>query len=204
MASIRKRGNSWQVRIRRKGYPLLSKNFPRKDQATRWAQQVESEFDRSPYAPTARPELSVGAALTRYGEEVSSQKKGARQELSRIKRLQLESFAALDITELRGRDLALFRDRVLADGLSGNTVRLYLAVLSHLYTVARKEWGYERLSNPCDDIRKPAVGKSRDRRFEGDELQRILDETDSEILQAILQLAIETGMRRGELCALRW
>ncbi|MCP9761025.1 site-specific integrase [Aquitalea sp. S1-19] len=44
----------------------------------------------------------------------------------------------------------------------------------------------------------------RERRFEGDELQRILDETDSEILQAILQLAIETGMRRGELCALHW
>ena len=204
MASIRKRGDSWQVRIRRVGHPPQSKNFPRKDQAVRWAQQVEAEMDRSLYAAFSRPALTVGEALARYAAEVSLHKKGRQQEESRIRLLQAEPFAALDLTELRGTDLARFRDRLLARGLSNNTVRLYLALLSHLYTVARKEWGYERLSNPCNDIRKPKPGAPRDRRFEDDELARIIEETGSTELQTILLLAVETGMRRGELCALRW
>ncbi|MGL6071409.1 tyrosine-type recombinase/integrase [Craterilacuibacter sp.] len=204
MATIRKHGAGWEARVRRKGHPHISKHFPRKDQAVRWAQQVEAEMERGPYASLSRPVLSVHQALTRYAEEVSSKKKGARQEISRIKRLQAEPFSALDITELRGFDLARFRDCLLQAGLAANTVRLHLALLSHMYNVARKEWGYERLSNPCDDISKPKQGAPRERRFEGDELQRILDDTDSAILKTILQLAIETGMRRGELCVLHW
>jgi len=47
MASIGKRGSyQWQVKIRRKGYPLQSKTFETEDEAKKWAPMIESEMDR--------------------------------------------------------------------------------------------------------------------------------------------------------------
>lgn len=42
---------------------------------------------------------------------------------------------------------------------ANNTVRLDLALLGHLYTVAIKEWGVGLPSNPVMNIRRPAPGR---------------------------------------------
>ena len=47
MATIRQRHNkTWQVIIRRKGFPQQSKVFNKKDDAVRWARVIEAECDR--------------------------------------------------------------------------------------------------------------------------------------------------------------
>ena len=75
-------------------------------------------------------------------------------------------------------------------------------------TVASKEWGiYLPRGNPVDMITVPTASKrGRDRRLEGNEEELLLiaaEEYGGEI-SAIIQLAIETAMRRGEICELRW
>lgn len=49
MASIRKRGDVWQARVRRYGYPDEVKSFPNKTDAEAWVRSIESEMDRGQY-----------------------------------------------------------------------------------------------------------------------------------------------------------
>jgi integrase len=70
--------------------------------------------------------------------------------------------------------------------------------------VASKEWGiYLPHGNPVDMITVPAQSKrGRDRRLEGDEELEAKEYGGG--IALIIIIAIETGMRRGEIVALRW
>jgi hypothetical protein len=46
MATIRRRGTTWQVQVRRHGHATLSRTFRLKADADRWARQKEAEIDR--------------------------------------------------------------------------------------------------------------------------------------------------------------
>ncbi|MBE7562254.1 tyrosine-type recombinase/integrase [Acidithiobacillus sp. HP-6] len=84
-----------------------------------------------------------------------------------------------------------------AEGKFPNTIRLHLAfLLSHLFNMARKEWGMEALSNPVGLIRKPKLPQCRDKRLVGNEESRLLAD--------IVIFAIETVMRQGEIMDLEW
>src|SRR3546814_19593015 len=71
------------------------------------------------------------------------------------------------------RSVAQYRDARLAGDedetgkrvpRSNNTVRLELALLGHLFTIAIKEWGIGLPFNPVSNIRRPAPGAGRDRK----------------------------------------
>ena len=50
-------------------------------------------------------------------------------------------------------------------------------------------------------VRKPERSRGRDRRPSGDDLEKLLDRSDP-VMRIVIQFAIETGMRRGELAGL--
>ncbi len=52
------------------------------------------------------------------------------------------------MSAIRGWDVAEAIKDMEAEGKSGNTIHLHLAVLSHLFKVAKTEWGMEAISNP--------------------------------------------------------
>ena len=89
---------------------------------------------------------------------------------------------------------------------SNNTVRLELALLSHLFTVAIQEWGLGLTYNPVLNIRKPSPGEGRNRRLTADEERRLLKEVNKHsnpMLGWIVSIALETGMRSSEITGLR-
>ena len=46
MASIRKRNNRWEVRVRRSGYPTQTKTFTYKSSAQTWAREAELALEQ--------------------------------------------------------------------------------------------------------------------------------------------------------------
>jgi hypothetical protein len=78
MATIRKRGSSWQAQVRREGYPPLSKTFPSKADAAAWARDQERAIDRAELPTTARAlkGMTVGDLLRRYSEAITPTKRG--------------------------------------------------------------------------------------------------------------------------------
>ena len=191
MASFTKRNNSWRCTIRCKGHPTLSKTFPSKALAQRWALDTEQSIDcGSKLSPSLRD------CLIRYAKEISPLKKGCRQERSKITAILMHSVTSLPIDAVKPSELAMMRDDWLKQGKKPATVRLRLLLLSHVYTTAMREWGLP-LVNPVSNIRKPSVNNARTRRLEGDELERILSHCSNEMRVWVI-VAIETGMRRAE------
>ncbi len=61
--------------------------------------------------------------------------------------------------------------------------------------------------NPVSKIKKPAPGKARERRVTVEELERLrtaLAKCRNGLLSNIVQFAIHTWMRRGEILSIRW
>ena len=74
---IRKRGDfQYQAVIRRKGWPVKSKNFFTEKDAEKWARGVEHEMDRGIFVSRYQAEnTTLYDALERYAKEVSILKK---------------------------------------------------------------------------------------------------------------------------------
>lgn len=176
--------------------------------AERWAREVEHAIERGEFMDTSLTEgVTLGDALARYEEEVTPGKRGGRQEASRIKQLRQDPIARLRLDRVRTPDVIAYRNRKLAEGLSPTTVRLYLAVISHLFNVAIRDWGYAHLTNPVvRGIMPSAAGNERDRRLQPGEEEYLLngcEEYGGFIRDAVI-FALETAMRRGEIANLRW
>ena len=88
---------------------------------------------------------------------------------------------------------------------SATTVR-YLAALSHVYSVATREWEWVT-DNPILKIKKPKEPKGRVRFLSDDERDRLLKackESDNPILYPVVVLALSTGARKMEIMNLAW
>ena len=205
MASIARRGNlQWRVRVRVKGYPVQTRTFETKTDAEAWAKITESEMVRGVFISRKEAEnTSLAEALERYEREISSRKKGYGREKTRIKNWMGHDLAKRSMASIRGSDMAHYRDARIKSGYASNTVRLELAILSHLFETARKEWGMEGLSNPVKSIRMPSPPEGRDRRLKTGEMEKLLENTTEE-MGRIIRFALETGMRRSEIAGMTW
>jgi integrase len=214
MATFTKRGDlQWQAKIRRKGYPAHSKTFDTRTDAEKWARSVEREMDRGRFVSSAEAESTTFTeALDRYEREISSNKKGITQEQSTIRLLRNSQLSSRSLAAVRRVDIANLRDEWCATHSPATVVRR-LAVISHLFTIARKEWGLESLSNPVELVRKPTITNERTRRISSvevdgdrgastDELAYVKAASSSAFLPALIDVAVETAMRRGELMTL--
>ena len=176
MVAIRKRGGrQWEARVRKRGYPLQSRTFETKVRAEAWARQIESEMDRGCFASRGEAErTTLGEALRRYESEVTATKRGCDSERCALKAWHKHVLAARLLAQVRSQDLAQIRDPWVKYGFKAATIVRRFAILSHVFTVARREWGMESLGNPVRDVRMPRVDNARDRRLQGDELTRLL------------------------------
>jgi len=204
MAYFRKRSGAWEASIEKKGVPRISRTFDTKSEAEIWAATVESEIGRGIFVSRKEAEsTNLSDALDRYEREISSGKKGHRREKTRIAVWKNHPLAKRFLASIRGSDMALYRDERIKARYSANTIRLELAIISHLFEIARKEWGMEGLTNPVKSIRMPSPPSGRDRRLQPGEFEKLLESLSDEMGQ-VVRFALETAMRRGELAGMTW
>ncbi|WP_321918428.1 tyrosine-type recombinase/integrase [Burkholderia cepacia] len=208
MASITKRGKYWRAQILRKGFPPQFHTFDTKAEAEAWARATESEMDQGRFVSRAEAErTTLAQALERYWTSVASQKRHPQQERYRINHWLRQPLRHFSLANLKGAHFAQYRDERRAAGRAENTIRLELALVSHLFEIARKEWGMSGLLNPLKDIRKPSGSRERDRRLLAGEYELIaeaLSKSDNPWVRPAYDLAIETSLRQGMLFKLQW
>ncbi len=217
MATFEQRDSGWwQAKVRR-GAIQQSKTFEKKVDAEKWARDIENQIDRGIFVPREEAEkTSLAEALERYLREVTPGKKGAYQESYLVKAWLKDPLASRMLAALRSSDFAAWRDARLAEGLSQQTVRHKLNLISGVFTTAAQEWGIP-VANPIANIRKPAVARARDRRLTGDEEKCLLDaiasagakdkegnDRSNPWIGPVVRFALETGMRQGEILGLEW
>lgn len=91
---------------------------------------------------------------------------------------------------------------MLDRGLSARTVQYAHAVLRRSLKQAVR-WGMIP-RNPCDDTDPPKIQREGIRPLDQEQTRRLLKAAEGERHEAFYILAVHTGMRPGELLALRW
>ncbi|SFK87479.1 Site-specific recombinase XerD [Nitrosomonas aestuarii] len=208
MATISKtQSNTYKVLIRKNGFPAQIKTFKTKTEAQKWARLIESEIDRGVFIDrTEADKTTVGELIDRYIQEVTPLKRSARNDKQRMLFLK-RHFGHFIVSQLQSKHIASYRDKRLAEGKQGATVVKEIGSMSHLLDIAIKDWSIPLTSNVATLVRKPRQSKGRDRRLVDDEEQILIQaakNSKSPLLPSIIIIALETGMRLGELLSLEW
>lgn len=221
---------SYRAQVRVKGRPTQSETFPNRKEAKKWASGLETAIRENRHHPhLAGGKKSFAEAVKRYLETVINE---AKENDKRARTMHLEWFAqrfeGLTLGEITPDRVAAARDALVAERFkrgkdkfnkdgslrsaakeyqrSGATINRYLATLSHMLNVAKREWRLiER--NPVADIAKKKEGRGRVRFLTDSEREQLLEvcaRSEWPELHTLVILAISTGARRGELINLRW
>lgn len=219
MATYRKRGNNWRAEVSRNGI-RESGTFDTKAEAVAWATKTESEIMAGARGKVANKTL--GELLVEYRDKVSVGKRGQRWEAMRIDRIVFgrpcdvppvapDPLSLVRLDAIDASDFAAWRDRRLRQ-VTPSSVRREWNLISSAINVAINEWRWLD-ANPMKTVKRPPPSAPRDRRISADEIERLCfalgydpdtkPETQTARVGAAFLFAIETGMRAGEICALR-
>ena len=207
MATIERRNGTYRVKVRRKGAPPLTATFTHLVEAKKWAQVTESAvLEGRHFSATEAKRHTLADLVDRYIAEVLPHKRPSTvpDQVRQLRwwKTQLGHSLVADVTPAI---IVRYRN-TLSHGRANATVNRYLAVLSHAFTVAVKEWQW-CADNPVRKVSKPKELRGRVRFLSDDERERLLvacQTSRNKHLYAITVLALATGARRGELLNLRW
>ncbi|MGF6599692.1 integrase [Paraburkholderia sp. GAS448] len=207
--SIRLRGGKFQVRLTVNGR-TVTQSFGTEAEAQRWEthQRILLEHgvgvagsSRSAL-PSAR--FTLADAIDRYCTEVLPVKRGHQSEQYLLRYWKCSSLGNRQVSEISRQHLVTERDKLLRSSLKPASARRYVDCLSAVLTVCARDW-LMLDTNPMSEIRKPPNSKARERRVSRQELDYVLHAARfAPDLQTIIQLAVETGMRRSEILSLEW
>ncbi|MCE5317111.1 MAG: site-specific integrase [Parachlamydia sp.] len=219
MATIQKRTradgtDTYRVRIRPPGMPLVSKTLLSFEEAKKWAKLRESELLISAHLPKDfGKEKTFADMVDRYiAKELPKKPKSVAKQTQQLLwwKKQLGKYFLCHITAAmiaEIRDDKLLAETTYRKGLrSSSTANRYLAALSHVYTTAIKEWGWLK-DNPVSNVKRPKEGKARERYLDKKEIARLLAEcrnSQSPYLYIVVLFALATGARSGEILGLKW
>jgi integrase len=207
LATVRKRGHRWQAQVRRKGRASVTRSFNSKREALVWAREQELEADqRRPQVHKALKDITVADIVGRYRDEVVPRKRGADREtltLNAFLRHPLAQVALSDVTA--GMVSAYCAQRL--QRVKPGTLNRELDILRHAFAVARRSWDVPLVNNAFADVTRPKGAAPRERRLHRNErgrLQAAAAQCRNAYIHYLVELAVETAMRRGELLNARW
>jgi integrase len=232
MAAIRERRKAngsivYHVQVRQAGFPSRTASFKTRRLAERWATTVEAEMIEGRHFRTAESRRrTIADAIERYiADELPKKRDGNMHRAclpwwkEKIGTLKLADVTPAVLVEYRGKLARETYTRAnpkakrtsLKEGeqatkytRSNSSVNRYLACLSHVFTVARKEWHWIA-HNPFDGVSKLRESRGRVRYLNDEERARLLAETAKDsTLHTFVIVALSTAARAGELLRLQW
>jgi integrase len=158
--------------------------------------------------------MTVAEVIERYIREVAPRHKGAARETKALRKIMREQtwLTVMPLNEVTHGDVARFRD-IRLKIVSGSTVAREMVMLGSMFQTACREWGAAE-NNPARGVRKPQQPQGREIRIPPEVADRIAESLG--MLPAITPnlkkhqvglaflIALETGMRKGEILGLTW
>jgi len=112
----------------------------------------------------------------------------------------LNNFSGKLVSEITAHDLEIYKNQ-RREKVKPASVNRELSCIKHMFTKAI-EWGYTA-ANPLRAVMKFKEPPGRDRYLAEDEEERLMN-CCSEHTKQIVVMALNTGMRRGEMLNLKW
>jgi integrase len=214
MASILKIGKAWRAQIRRKGYQTMTETFPNKTLAVEWARGIEAQIDARRFNDKRGLEgMSVGDLIDRYNREIGGEKGFGKNKTAVLRALR-HNLGKTAVPALDDDALIKHVKARLATGAGGVTIGIELTYLTGVLNTAKDFWKLPVSLEPVKaaraslkHLRVRTKSKERDRRPTTDELDRLKDYFDAHStlpMREIIDFAVATAMRAGEITRLRW
>src|SRR5215510_16302467 len=142
---------SYRVRVRMKGQPLQTASFPTLRDAQKWAKLREGEMLTGKHFPEKTSQRTLSELIKRYFKEVHPHKSPkTRRREAFILRYWDSQLGHAFLSDIQPRDIIQCRDRLSTTRKPG-TIHMYLAVLSHVFTIAVREYQWLE-QNPCSRV----------------------------------------------------
>lgn len=197
--------------VRVRGQKSVSETFANRTKAKRWAEWIKTEIEDGRYFRAAEAKKhTLNELIERYEKKYEEKLQSAKQE-SQI-RWWKEQIGHLLLSDLTVPLIGEYAEKLSSEitvrkkPRSPGTVRRYLAALSHVLSVAVKEYQW-MTENPVKIIDKPPIDNGRVRWLNDDERSKLLDacrNSSNSHLYPVVILALSTGMRQGEIMNLKW
>ena len=213
MAVPRKIGDRWRHEFR-KGGAYASETFPTKAAADRWWLEQAKALEDGITGKV--PRKTLRDALERYAKDETPKKRGWRAEGIRIARfIKTIPFVERQFAEVTADDWAQWRDGLSKGDAKrkplqpGSVIRM-LNIIRAMHSIAMDEWGWLK-ANPLAKVKSPSRPIGRTRLIRPAEAREICEalgyvgakpETKMQRTAVGFLLALETGMRAGELFGL--
>ncbi len=203
-----KKRTTYTATVRIKGFPTFARTFDTKGEAKKWASDLETDVRSGRYQDTRPAEKILLAELIyKYLEQVSSKKRPNSERRDRDSANAILNGLGKEIlvANVNTKRLAAYRDSRIKK-VSPSTIQKEFALLSHLFNIARREWGLP-VDNPVTDVARPKICNGRTRFLTNEEVQKLLEvakESRNRKLYPYLLLMIHTGMRPSEAAGLKW
>ena len=217
MASIRKREGSWVAEIRRTGHKSVSKSFPTKSLASEWARKIESEMDASLYRDNrSLNSITFGDLIDCYTEEIGEIRPFGKNKAAVLKTLKTV-LGSVPLSGLNADRLGKYVDQRRAGGAGGVTVGIDLTYIGGILKTASAIWKMPVEQMAVSDARAHLAqlgvsNKSRERTRHPtiDEIDKLCEHFRAKgsrqrvPMTDIIQFAVTTAMRLGEIIGLKW
>jgi integrase len=201
VATFIKVGTKTKALIRKQGYPTKSKTFIKQTDAQAWARKIESEMERGCFDDTSKlSTVSLSQLLDDYIANCKQRQLRATRFIQAHSRIIKRHIGDCSLKQLTSNRLTTYRDHRLKS-VKPATVKHELGIIQRATIEGVERLGIGNYSFP--KVRHPKVSNGRERRLRLGELEAIRGRISNEQVQAIIVLAVETGMRRGELLGIR-
>lgn len=212
MASYRKRGATWRVEVAKQGV-RESNSFNTKAEAVAWATKLEAEIEVGRHRGVAKVQRTLGDSMDEYLEKISPGKAKHEWNKTRIAFFKAElDFVGTLIRNIKPTQINAWRDKRLKQ-VKTSTVNRDLNLLSAVFEAARTEWKWIA-TNPVHEVKRPKQPPPRRKRITDEQAQVMCEalglqpdgpvRTTQQYTALAFLLAIETGMRQGEILGTTW
>lgn len=211
MANIQqRRTKDGQVRyramVRLKGHPLQTSTHRRKTDALRWAQKVEADIRDGRFFRSAEAKRhTMGEAIDRYLTDVLPRKPRSEKQQTQQLGWWRTKIGNTLLSDVSPALIVKHRD-ALAKKTSPSNANRYFAILSHVFTVAMKEWQWVE-DTPFRKLSRLKEPEGRVRYLSDPEREALLkacQENSNPHLYDAVVLALSTGCRKNEIVHLQW
>lgn len=207
MGTIVKRGESWRVVIRKNGHRTLTKTFSKMTHARRWMQDTEVALERKEVVTL---DTLIGDLFQRYIDEIAPSRDMSEITMSKYRQLRRWT-ARLRLEDLNADQLVKWRMEY-CPRTSAASFNRYLSTIWMVLYDAEAFWGVnipvKEMRNARKILKRTGIVASsiaRDRRPQEGEIERIKAAAGTTLpFNDIVDFAITTGMRVGEITRLRW
>jgi integrase len=208
--SVDGRLTSYQVKIRRKGFPSQTGSFDDLEEAKRFVRQVLSDHDRGhkvdrlvSHRKTVADVIDDAVAAIESG---TRKIKGAKEELYRLKAIK-RNYPVLMSTPLSDATEDIFEDWIedRLETVKPNTVLRDFTMLKPLFAKAVRTYDLRR--SPLQFVKPPREIDERPRRLLEEEEELLFAElhaAEDPIVPLAAQFALDSGCRRSEQLRVQW